>query len=92
MPWAYTVYTSRSISRLTGFLPGDTAEVVHEYMSHHQGMILMAMDNYFHDDIMVRRMHSDTRIQSVELLLQEQVPKAVPLQDPYAEDVKAYSG
>ena len=67
---------------------GDTSTVVHEYMAHHQGMILMALANYFHKDIMVRRMHSDPRIQSVELLLQEQIPQAVPLQNPYAEDVK----
>jgi cyclic beta-1,2-glucan synthetase len=67
---------------------GDTSIVVHEYMTHHQGMILMALANYFHKDIMVRRMHSDPRIQSVELLLQEQIPQAVPLQNPYAEDVK----
>ncbi len=67
---------------------GDTSIVVHEYMTHHQGMILMALVNYFHKDIMVRRMHSDPRIQSVELLLQEQIPQVVPLQNPYAEDVK----
>lgn len=66
----------------------ETSSVVGEYMAHHQGMILMAMANFFHKDIMVRRMHSDPRIQSVELLLQEQVPFAVPSQDPYAEDVK----
>ncbi len=67
---------------------GDTSTVVHEYMAHHQGMILMALVNYFHKDIMVRRMHSDPSIQSVELLLQEQIPQAVPLQNPHAEDVK----
>ncbi len=66
----------------------ETSAVVGEYMSHHQGMILMAMVNFFHDDIMVQRMHSDPRIQSVELLLQEQVPHAVPVQDPFAMDVK----
>ena len=66
----------------------ETSAVVTEYMAHHQGMILMAIANYFHDEIMVRRMHADPRIQSVELLLQEQVPQAVPLQDPYAADVK----
>ncbi|OGN93955.1 MAG: hypothetical protein A2Z71_05070, partial [Chloroflexi bacterium RBG_13_50_21] len=67
---------------------GDTSSVVHEYMTHHQGMILMAMVNYFYKNKMVRRMHNDPRIQSVELLLQEQIPQAVPLQNPYAEDVK----
>jgi cyclic beta-1,2-glucan synthetase len=65
-----------------------TSAVVSEYMAHHQGMILMAMGNFFHDNIMVQRMHGDLRIQSVELLLQEQVPHHVPVQDPYAEDVK----
>src|SRR4030043_1976249 len=67
---------------------GDTSSVVHEYMSHHQGMILMAFANYFDKNIMVRRMHNDPRIQSVELLLQEQIPQAVPLQNPYAVEVK----
>jgi cyclic beta-1,2-glucan synthetase len=67
---------------------GDPFTVVQEYMAHHQGMILMALVNYFHKDIMVHRMHSDPRIQSVELLLQEQIPQAVSLQNPFAEDVK----
>ncbi len=67
---------------------GETSSVVREYMAHHQGMILMALVNYFHKDIMVSRMHCDPRIQSVELLLQEQIPQAVPLQNPFAEDVK----
>ena len=69
-------------------LMDETSAIVGEYMAHHQGMILMAMVNYFHNDIMVQRMHSDPRIQSVELLLQEQVPHSVPVQDPFAMDVK----
>ena len=69
-------------------LMDQTSAIVSEYMAHHQGMILMAMVNYFHNDIMVQRMHSDPRIQSVELLLQEQVPHSVPMQDPFAMDVK----
>jgi cyclic beta-1,2-glucan synthetase len=69
-------------------LVGDTSTVVREYMIHHQGMIMMALVNFFHKDIMVNRMHNDPRIQSVELLLQEQIPHSVPLQNPYAEDVK----
>lgn len=62
--------------------------VVTEYMAHHQGMIMMALDNYFQKDIMVKRMHSDPRIQSAELLLQEQIPPDLPIQNPYTEDVK----
>ncbi len=83
----YGVY--ESIDFTTDRLPLDeTSAVVSEYMAHHQGMILMAMANFLHEDIMVQRMHNDPRIQSVELLLQEQVPYEVPTQDPYAEDVK----
>ncbi|RPI21686.1 MAG: hypothetical protein EHM70_24755, partial [Chloroflexota bacterium] len=69
-------------------LLGETSAVVREYMAHHQGMILLAMDNYFHDNIMVQRMINDPRIRSVDLLLQEQVPLATPVQSPFAQDVK----
>lgn len=69
-------------------LLGESSAIVKEYMAHHQGMILMAMDNYFHNDILIERMHSDASIQSVDLLLQEQAPRFAPLQDTYEEDVK----
>ncbi len=69
-------------------LVGETSAVVREYMAHHQGMILMAMANYFNKNIMVDRMHNDPRIQSVELLLQEQVAQSLELQKPFAEEVK----
>ncbi|MFZ3071607.1 MAG: glucoamylase family protein [Anaerolineaceae bacterium] len=67
---------------------GKQSEVVQEYMSHHQGMILMALVNYLYDDIMVRRVHADPQIQSVELLLQEQIPMGVPLLQPGQEDIR----
>ena len=66
----------------------EKSVIVSEYMAHHQGMILMAMANFFHEDVMVKRMHSDPRIQSVELVLQEQIPHTIKTQDPYGEDVK----
>ena len=82
----YGVYESIDFTS-ERLLLDETSAIVGEYMAHHQGMILMAMVNYFHDDIMVRRMHSDPRIQSVELLLQEQIPQAITPQNPYTEDV-----
>lgn len=66
----------------------EKSVIVSEYMAHHQGMIMMAMVNYFHNEVMVQRMHSDPRIQSVELVLQEQIPPTLKTQDPYGEDVK----
>ncbi|NMC34882.1 MAG: cellobiose phosphorylase [Veillonellaceae bacterium] len=83
----YGVYESMDFTS-DRLLLDETSAVVGEYMAHHQGMILMAMANFFHEEIMIQRMHSDTRIQSVELLLQEQVPQSVSLQNPYAVDVK----
>jgi cyclic beta-1,2-glucan synthetase len=83
----YGLYESIDFS-LSRVPTGSQSAVVHEYMSHHQGMILMSLANHFNADIMVRRMHSDPRIQSVELLLQEQIPQSVPLQNPHAEEVK----
>ncbi|HSS96692.1 MAG TPA: glucoamylase family protein, partial [Terriglobales bacterium] len=60
--------------------------LVREYMAHHQGMILLSVANYLQNDMMVQRFHADPRIQSVELLLQEQIPKQVELRDPSPDD------
>jgi hypothetical protein len=69
-------------------LKDERSALVYEYMAHHQGMIMMAMANFFNNDIMVQRLHRDSRIQSVELLLQEQIPYFVPIQNPDAENVE----
>jgi cyclic beta-1,2-glucan synthetase len=59
--------------------------VVQSYMAHHQGMIMLALLNYLQGDHMVRRFHADPRIQSIELLLQEQLPARPQLELPRAE-------
>ncbi|PKN87121.1 MAG: hypothetical protein CVU46_05565, partial [Chloroflexi bacterium HGW-Chloroflexi-8] len=83
----YGVY--EAIDFTTERLPlNKKSAIVQEYMAHHQGMILMAMGNFFQHDIMVKRMHRDPRIQAIDLILQEQIPLSAPPQDPYAEDVK----
>jgi cyclic beta-1,2-glucan synthetase len=67
---------------------GDKSAIVRSYMVHHQGMALLAMTNYLHDNVMVRRTHADPRVQSVQLLLQEQVPRRVPVEFPHPEDAR----
>ncbi len=52
---------------------GQGSGLVKTYMVHHQGMILLSLTNYLLDQVMVQRFHADLRIQSVELLLYEQV-------------------
>lgn len=64
----------------------QTQAIVQSYMAHHQGMILMAACNYLLDDVMVQRFHSDERIQSVQLLLQEKIPQNPPIEYPHLDE------
>ena len=57
----------------------DEGAVVQTYMSHHQGMTLVALANVLRHDIMVARFHSDPRVKATELLLQERVPRPWPV-------------
>ena len=68
---------------------GQTSAIVRSYMAHHQGMILLSLVNYLHDDVMVRRFHADPLVRSVELLLQEKVPYDAPLESSQPDDVRA---
>jgi hypothetical protein len=56
---------ARSRSRLRRFEP------VRCWMAHHQGMSLLSMANFLHQDVVQRWFHSHPRVQATELLLQE---------------------
>ncbi|HEY42606.1 MAG TPA: cellobiose phosphorylase [Anaerolineae bacterium] len=62
--------------------------IVQSYMAHHQGMILIALANYLQDEVMVRRFHADPRVQSVDMLLQERVPRRVSVEYPHPQEVR----
>jgi cyclic beta-1,2-glucan synthetase len=66
---------------------GQKSAIVRSYMVHHQGMILLALVNYLQDEAMIRRFHAEPRVQSVELLLQEQVPQQAPVELPHPAEV-----
>ncbi|MFA5774903.1 MAG: glucoamylase family protein, partial [Ilumatobacteraceae bacterium] len=68
---------------------GATVAIVQSYMSHHQGMVLVALGNVLHDGVMVERFHSDPIIEATELLLQERMPRNVLVARPRAEEVKS---
>ncbi|TDJ78467.1 MAG: cellobiose phosphorylase [Planctomycetota bacterium] len=74
-----------SIDFTTARLDGRRFAIVRSYMSHHQGMILAAIDNYLNADVMVRRFHGDALIRTAELLLYEQVPTALPAEAPHRD-------
>jgi cyclic beta-1,2-glucan synthetase len=66
---------------------GQEYGIVRSYMAHHQGMILVALDNYLFGNKMVRRFHADLRVENVELLLQEQTSQRAEIENPHLQDV-----
>jgi cyclic beta-1,2-glucan synthetase len=68
-------------------LPPDAkgGVVLVTYMAHHQGMGLLALDNLINGNPMQRRFHADPRIEAAELLLDERIPRLVPLKNPPIE-------
>jgi cyclic beta-1,2-glucan synthetase len=66
----------------------DRVAVVRAYMSHHQGMTIVALGNVVHDGVTRRHFHSHPLVQASELLLQERTPRAVAVARPRAEEVR----
>lgn len=56
------------------------------YMSHHQGMSLMALSHLLLDAPMVRRFMSEPAVRATELLLQERVPDVSPGIQPHKQE------
>ena len=74
----------------TARLPkGHRYQVVQSYMAHHQGMSMLTLINLLADEIMVKRFHTDPRVSSAELLLQERIPgKAALIEEPIGHHAK----
>lgn len=69
-------------------LPPDKEKVViSAFMAHHQGMIMVALNNLVHADIMQKRFHNEPLVQATELLLQERIPYGTAAWHPRAEEV-----
>ena len=73
-------------------LRGTTSAIVRSYMSHHQGMGLLALAYVLLDRPMQRRFESDPELQATLLLLHERIPKAVAFHEPLAERDEIRSG
>lgn len=67
--------------------PDQKKAVVQAFMTHHQGMSLVALDNLLHENVMQDRFHSEALVKAHELLLQERIPHGVPATHPRAEKV-----
>jgi len=66
---SYGFYEALDFTHRSSQLRG--AEVVRCWMAHHQGMSLLSIANFLHDEIVQRWFHSHPRVQATELLLQE---------------------
>ena len=70
---------------------GQSHAIVRSYMTHHQGMIMLAVVNRLQNQIMAHRFHAEPGIRSMEMLLQEHLPSAAPLQFPNEEEISPSS-
>ncbi|HEY5467242.1 MAG TPA: glucoamylase family protein, partial [Clostridia bacterium] len=72
--------------------------IIKSFMAHHQGMTLLALNNYLHDNTMQKRFLADPSMHAARLLLQEKVPgnlvftketreKVLPFKEAVSKDV-----
>jgi cyclic beta-1,2-glucan synthetase len=66
---------------------GQEYGIIRSYMVHHQGMTLIALDNFLSGNKVIRRLHADPRIKNVELLLQEQTSTQGEIENPHLHGV-----
>lgn len=66
--------------------------IVKMYMAHHQGMTMLTLANVLNNDLVQQIFHSNPLIKACELLLQERVPRGVPIKEPRPIDVELEPG
>ncbi len=68
---------------------GKSRAVVRAFMTHHQGMGLIAMANLLLGGPMVRRFMADPAMRATDLLLQERMPQTTLTLQPHEREVKS---
>ena len=76
----YGMYNQYGFYESLDFTPervrkGQKAEVVKTYMAHHQGLILLSINNLINQLILQKRFTKNPEIQAVSILLQETMPE-----------------
>jgi cyclic beta-1,2-glucan synthetase len=66
--------------------------IVKSFMAHHQGMSLLALNNYLNKNILQTRFHADPAINAARLLLQEKVPTNLVFTKDTKEKVAPFKG
>ncbi len=66
--------------------------IIKSYMAHHQGMSLLALNNYLNRNTMQRRFSADPCMKAARLLLQEKVPLDVVFTKENKEKIMPFKG
>ena len=61
-------------------------------MAHHQGMSLLALNNYLNNNILQRRFSADPYVKSAKLLLQEKIPTNIVFTKESKEKIVPFKG
>lgn len=72
--------------------PGQVKIIVKSFMAHHQGMSLLALNNYLNDNILQRRFSADPYVHASRLLLQEKVPTNIVYTKESKEKIMPFKG
>ena len=54
---------------------GKTSSIVKTYMAHHQGLILLSINNLFNNKILQKRFMKNPQMEAISILLQETMPE-----------------
>lgn len=52
----------------------ETKQIVKTYMAHHQGLILLSINNCVNNKILINRFYQNPEIEAIDILLQERMP------------------
>ena len=74
------MYNKYGFYESVDYTPGRASKnckyaVVKTYMAHHQGLILLSINNLINDNIFQKRFFQNPEIESVDILLQEKMPE-----------------
>lgn len=69
-------------------LSDETFKTVKIYMVHHHGMSLIALENFLNGWTINNNFHADISVKSSELILQERIPKGMPIKEPHPIDAE----
>ena len=53
----------------------ETKKIVRTYMAHHQGLILLSINNLLNNKILIKRFFGNPEIEAIDILLQERMPQ-----------------